>query len=435
MKGETHRVVIIGGGFGGLYAARSLSSAPVHVTMVDRRNFHLFQPLLYQVATGGLSPANIAAPLRRILVRQRNTEVVMADVADFDPANKKVILHDGELEYDSLVVAAGAETGYFGQNQWAKIAPGLKSIEDATEIRRKVLSAFEQAERETDPKIREELLTFVIVGGGPTGVELAGAIAELSHNTMKYDFRNINPADARIILVDAGERVLAPFPPELSKNAHDELVKLGVEVHNHHRVGAVKEDSVIVKHEEEETTIRAKTIIWAAGVQASPLASKLAAATGAETDRGGRIITEPDCTVPGHPEIFAIGDMACYKHQGEHPLPGVAPVAMQQGQYAAKTIVNRLRDKPVEPFKYNDPGSLATIGRSKAVAVLGTWKFTGFIAWVLWLVVHLMKLIQFESRLLVLMQWSWAYSTFNRSARLITGEDYRQEELDDILNS
>ncbi|MCC9604925.1 NAD(P)/FAD-dependent oxidoreductase [Blastopirellula sp. JC732] len=435
MKGETHRVVIIGGGFGGLYAARSLGSSPVQVTMVDRRNFHLFQPLLYQVATGGLSPANIAAPLRRILVRQRNTEVVMADVADFDPENKKVILHDGEIAYDSLIVAAGAETGYFGQNQWAKLSPGLKSIEDATEIRRRVLSAFEQAERETDPKLREELLTFVIVGGGPTGVELAGALAEISHNTMKYDFRNINPADARILLVDAGERVLAPFPVELSTYAHDALVKLGVEVHNHHKVCNVEEDSVVVSHNDEETTIRAKTIIWAAGVQANPLGRKLAEKTGAKTDRGGRVMTEPDCTIAGHPEIFVIGDMACYAHQGEHPLPGVAPVAMQQGQYAAKTIVKRLQGKPVDPFHYHDPGSLATIGRSKAVAVLGKWKYTGFVAWVLWLVIHLMKLIQFESRLLVLMQWSWAYSTFNRSARLITGEDYRQEELQDILNS
>ncbi|EAQ79853.1 NAD(P)/FAD-dependent oxidoreductase [Blastopirellula marina] len=435
MKGDTHRVVIIGGGFGGLFAARSLKSSPVHVKLVDRRNFHLFQPLLYQVATGGLSPANIATPLRRILVRQRNTEVVMADVADFDPANRKVILHDGEVEYDSLIVAAGAETGYFGNCEWAKTAPGLKSIEDATEIRRKILSAFELAERTTDKTEQTELMTFVIVGGGPTGVELAGALAEISRQTMKNDFRNINPADARIILVDAGERVLSPFPPELSENARMSLTKLGVEVNNHHRVKLVEEGSVTVTHEDQETTIRAKTIIWAAGVQASPLGRKLAERTGAKTDRGGRVIVEPDCTLADYPEIFVIGDMACYPHQGEHPLPGVAPVAMQQGKYAAKTIVDRIQNKPTQPFRYSDPGSLATIGRSKAVAVLGKWKFTGFIAWVLWLVVHLMQLIQFENRLLVLMQWSWAYSTFNHSARLITGEDYRREELDDILGS
>ncbi len=419
-----HRVVIVGGGFGGLYAAQSLKGAPVQVTLLDRRNFHLFQPLLYQVATGGLSPANIAAPLRSILRKQRNVEVLLAEAVDFDAARRKVLLRDGELAYDSLLVAAGSRTSYFGRDEWQHFAPGLKTIEDATEIRRRILLAFEQAEREPDPVERQALMTFVIVGGGPTGVEMAGTMAEIARYTLRSDFRHIDPREARFILIDADQRVLSNYPPKLSDSAAESLTRLGVDVRSETKVTEVLPDRVELNTPAGPMTLRTCTVVWAAGVQASPLARTLAAATGAETDRAGRILVAPDLSVPGHPEIFVIGDMANYRHTPDgHPLPGTAPVAMQQGRYVARCIRARLTGgPPPEPFRYRDYGTMATIGRRAAIAQIGRFKLTGFLAWLLWLFVHLMALVEFENRLLVLFQWAWNYVTFNRTARLITGE-------------
>jgi NADH dehydrogenase len=417
-----HRVVIVGGGFGGLYAARSLKHAPVQVTLIDRRNFHLFQPLLYQVATGGLSPANIAAPLRGILRRQANCEVLLAEAVDFDPARRRVILSDDELSYDSLIVAAGSRPSYFGHDQWEHVAPGLKDIEDATEIRRRILLAYEAAEREPDPAARQALMTFIVVGGGPTGVELAGTMAEIAHFTLRQNFRHINPRDAKIMVVDAGERIMSAYPTSLSDSATRSLAQLGVKVRTRAKVTDVLPDRLELLTDDGPETVRAHTVIWAAGVQASPLSRTLAAATGAETDRAGRLMVESDFTVPGHPNVFVIGDMAHYAHDGDRPLPGVAPVAIQEGQYVARVIANRLADHATEPFRYKDYGNMATIGRSKAIAHIGRLKLTGFVAWLLWLFVHLMALVQFENRLLVFLQWWWNYATFNRTARLITGE-------------
>ena len=419
-----HRVVIIGGGFGGLNAAQSLKHVDVEVVLIDRRNFHLFQPLLYQVATGALSPANIAAPLRGVLHRQKNCEVLLSEVIGFDLPNKRVLLADnGELYYDSLIVGAGSSHSYFGHNEWAKLAPGLKSIEDATEIRRRVLFAFEHAEWETDPKLREAWMRFVVVGGGPTGVELAGALSEVSRQTLRYDFRHINPRDTHVMLVDNSDRVLSAYPPDLSARAQKDLERLKVDVRNHTLVTSVDEGSVTVKSHDREEQIATWTVLWAAGVQASPLGQELAKSSQGELDRAGRIKVMPDCTLPNFPDVFPIGDMAnCPGSEGK-PLPGVAQVAIQQGRFAAKVIAARIRgDKPPAAFHYKDLGMMATIGRRKAIAVAGKMKFTGVIAWYMWLFVHLMALVQFQSRLLVLMQWGWSYLTFARTARLITGK-------------
>jgi NADH dehydrogenase len=419
---STHRVVIVGGGFGGLQAARSLKRAPVQVTLIDRRNFHLFQPLLYQVATGGLSPANIAAPLRSVLRRQKNVEVILGDAVDIDVAGRRVILSDGEVPYDTLIVAAGATHSYFGRDEWAALAPGLKTVEDATEIRRRILLAFEAAEREPDAKRREAWMTFVLVGGGPTGCELAGALSEIARHTLRDDFRRINPWDAKLILVEASDRVLSAYPPELSAKARESLERLGITVRTGTLVTDIHEDDVVLKSGERTEQVPARTVIWAAGVKASNLGKALATQTGAALDRAGRVSVEPDLTLPAHPEIFVIGDMANYVHQGGKPLPGVAPVAMQQGGYAAKTIDRRLKGKsPLPPFRYKDRGSMATIGRRAAVAQVSRFKLSGFLAWLMWLFVHLIELIEFQNRLLVLIQWAWNYLTFNRSARLITG--------------
>ena len=420
---ERQRVVIVGGGFAGLNAARALRRADVQVTLVDRRNFHLFQPLLYQVATGGLSPGNIAAPLRSILRRQRNVEVLLAEVIDFDLAGRRLKLADGELSYDTLIVCTGSQTGYFGHGEWAKAAPGLKSIEDALDIRHRILSAFEAAERETDPQRQREWLTFVIIGAGPTGVELAGTLAEIASHTLKYDYRHINPANARIVLVDLADRVLGSFPPDLSAAAARSLHRLSVELRTSTRVQSLEEGSVVLQPtgaDAKPETIVAHTILWAAGVEASPLGRKLAAVAGCETDRMGRLIVQPDLTLPNHPEGLVLGDLAHCTGKDGKPLPGVAPTAIQQGQYAARLIAARLRGKSLPPFAYFNYGNMATIGRSAAVAELGGWKFTGFIAWLIWLFVHLMQLVRFENRVLVLIQWAWNYLTFNRSARLIT---------------
>jgi NADH:quinone reductase (non-electrogenic) len=417
-----HRVVIIGGGFGGLYAAQALKHAPVQVTLVDRRNFHLFQPLLYQVATGALSPANIAAPLRAILKRQKNAHVLLAEVTDIDVPGRHVILSDGAISYDTLIVATGVRHHYFGNERWAALAPGLKTVEDATEIRRRILLAFEAAEREPDAEQRSAWLTFVIVGAGPTGLELAGALGEISLHTLREDFRSINPAEARIVLVEAADRVLPPYPPVLSAKAARAVERLGVAVQTGATVTAIDTDSVTVRRGISEERIPTRTVLWAAGVQASPLGHVLEERAGATVDRAGRMIVEPDLSVPGHPEILVIGDLAHYRHQTGSPLPGVAPVAMQQGRYVAGLIERRLQQQPTPPFRYRDRGSMATIGRGAAVADLfGRVRFNGFLAWLAWLFVHLMYIVEFDNRLLVLTQWAWNYFTWNRGARLITG--------------
>jgi len=418
-----HHVVIIGGGFGGLYAAKALKRAPVCVTLVDRRNFHLFQPLLYQVATGGLSPGDITSPLRFVLKRQKNTHVVLGEVQTIDVASRRVLLSDGVVGYDTLVVAAGSRHHYFGHDQWEAFAPGLKTIEDATEIRRRVLLAFETAEREPDPELRRAWLTFVVVGGGPTGVELAGALGEIANDTLKNDFRSIRPSDASILLVEGVDRVLPPYPPPLSAVARTSLESLGVTVRTGTSVTRLDDESVTLRSDGEEERIDARTVLWAAGVQANDLGKDLASACGATLDRGGRLVVDPDLSLPGHPEILVIGDMAHFVHQGDQPLPAVAPVAMAQGRYVANLIRQRLQKRPTKPFHYIDKGSMATIGRSKAVCDFGWLRFSGLLAWLTWLFVHLLFLVEFQNRLLVLVQWAWNYTTFNRGARLITGKN------------
>ena len=424
-----HRVVIVGGGFGGLYAALSLRREPVHVTMIDQRNFHLFQPLLYQVATGGLSPANIAAPLRAILSRQDNACVLLAEATGIDAEKRQVILSDGAVSYDTLIVAAGASHHYFGNEHWQPLAPGLKTVEDATEIRRRILLAFEAAERTFDADKRRAWLTFVIVGAGPTGLELAGTLSEIAHDTLKRDFRHINPADAQILLLEGADRVLPPFPSDLSAAAAAALSRLGVTVRTGAMVTDVRLDAVTIRAGEATETISTHTVIWAAGVKASPLGQVLAdarrpcaEATGAELDRTGRVLVEGDCSVPGHPDILVIGDLAHHAGADGKPLPAVAPVAMQQGRYVARLIRARLRGKSLPPFRYRDRGMMATIGRAAAVADIKGLRVTGYPAWLAWLFVHLMYLVQFENRQLVFLQWGWSYFTRNRAARLITGE-------------
>ena len=436
-----HRVVIIGGGFGGLNACRKLKRANVSVTLVDRRNFHLFQPLLYQVATGGLSPANIASPIRGILKRQRNAEVLLGEVVGLDAKNRRVLLADGEVSYDTLIVAAGTRTSYFGNDHWESVAPGLKCLEEATEIRRRILLAFETAERLTDDvarhdapaSLREEIapwLTFVVVGGGPTGVELAGAIAELARGTLRNDFRRVDTTQTRVYLVEGADRVLAVYPPELCEKAQRALERLGVTVRTSCLVTDIQPTQVTIAQRHPDGTKTEETILthntfWAAGVRASPLGTIIAEETGAQTDRMGRIVVGSDCTIPGHPEIFVIGDLAQFNAgTPEEPkiLPGLAPVAIQQGKYVAKVIQRRLERRPSPPFEYFDKGTMATIGRGQAVAQLGRLRMSGVIAWLAWLFVHLMYLVTFYNRLLVLFQWGWSYATRNKSARLITGE-------------
>ncbi len=409
-----------------MYAAKALARSPVRITLVDRRNFHLFQPLLYQVATGGLSPSDIASPLRWILRKQRNVRVLLGEVHDVDVVNRRVFLEEnkGRILYDSLIIATGSTHDYFGHPEWAKFAPGLKTIEDATEIRRRVLLAFEAAEREQDPVERQAWLTFIVVGAGPTGVELAGALGEIAHDTLRKDFRSIRPQESRILLLDAAPRVLPPYPPDLSEKAERQLINLGVRTRVNLMVTNVDREGVTVRpmgngHEEH---IRAKTVLWAAGVAASSLGKKLAEATGAQTDRAGRIFVSSDLTIPNHPEIFVVGDLAHVEEDGKM-VPGVAPAAMQMGRYAAKVITARVKNEPPPgPFHYHDKGSLSTVGRSAAVAYFSDRvKFSGWLAWVIWLFVHLMYLVGFENRLVVLIQWAFNYFTYNRRARLITG--------------
>jgi NADH dehydrogenase len=422
-----HRVVILGGGFGGLYAAKALRKAPVALTVLDRRNFHLFQPLLYQVATGSLSPGEIASPLRSVLRRQQNTQVLLGEAMDLDVERHRVILDSGELEYDTLIVATGSSDSYFGHDDWQRIAPGLKSIEEATEIRHKILYAFEAAEKEHDPEIRREWLTFVLVGGGPTGVELAGALGEIAHDTLRRDFRSIRPEEAVILLVEGGPRVLPAYPADLSEKAEKSLKRLGVTVRTNALVTAVEATGVRVKLATGEERIATRTVIWSAGVQASPFGRTLQRRAGAQLDRAGRVLVNPDCSVPGHPEIFVIGDLA-HLEQGGKMLPGVAQVAMQQGGYAARLIEKRLRGETVAPFHYFDKGNLAVIGRAAAVAQIGPLHMSGLLAWLTWLFVHLMYLVEFSNRVLVFVHWGFLYLTFNRGARLITGSDPLEEE-------
>ena len=416
-------VVIIGGGFGGLYAAQNLKKAPVQVTLVDKRNFHLFQPLLYQVATGGLSPGEIASPLRAVLRRQKNTTVLQAEVIDLDPAQRRVILRDGELTYDTLIVAAGVSHHYFGHDDWALSAPGLKTVEDALEIRRRILLAFETAEREPNPDKRRAWLRFVIIGGGPTGVELAGALGELAHATLKEDFQRFNPAEAEILLLEGAERILPSYPADLSARAAASLSRLGVTVRTGALVTAIQNGRVTLRQGGQESQLQSHTVIWAAGMQASALGQVLAGRAGATLDRAGRVMVEPDLSLAGHPEILVIGDLAHFARPTGKPLPGVAPVAMQQGRYAANLIKKRLQGQSLPPFRYFNKGNLAVIGRNAAVADLGAVKFAGFVAWLAWVFVHIWYLIEFDSKLLVLFQWAWNYFTRKRGARLITGDE------------
>lgn len=421
MPDQNHRVVIIGGGFGGVYAIRALRRAHVDITLIDKRNHHLFQPLLYQVATGGLSPANVAMPLRFMFRKDRHVRVVLGEVVDINAEYRRVELNDGDThEYDSLIVATGSTHHYFG-NDWEHRAPGLKSIEDALEIRKRVLLAFEEAERCKDPEKLAEWLTFVVVGAGPTGIEMAGTLAEIARHTLRNEFRHINTASARVILAEGLHRVLPPFPPELSRAAERMVRDLGVEVRTNTFVTEIDDTRVAFKCGDELEHVPSRTVVWAAGVKASPLGKVLAEATQTETDKGGRVIVNADCTVPNHPEIFVIGDLACLEDEDGEPLPGVAQVALQQGRYAARVISARLDRAPApENFRYLDKGTLATIGRAAAVADIRGRHFAGPFAWFIWLFVHILFLIGFENRLLVLTQWAWNYLTWNRSARLIT---------------
>jgi NADH dehydrogenase len=406
-------VVIVGGGFGGLYAARALKRAPVHVTIVDRRNHHLFQPLLYQVATAALNPADIAAPIRSVFRGRPNVSVLLAEAVAVDVQAKKLVLTDGELAYNYLVLATGATHSYFGHDQWAPFAPGLKSIEDALDVRRRVLLAYEMAEREPDLERRREWLTFVIIGGGPTGVELAGALAEISRQALSREFQHIDPSHARIILVEGESRVLPPYPEELSAKARSQLERLGVDVWTGARVTGIDATGVNLGRER----IGARTVLWAAGVAASPLPKAL----GVPLDRAGRVLVGPDLTLPGRDDVFVIGDLAAVEQAGK-PVPGVAPAAIQMGRHVARSVLRTIAGQPREPFRYLDKGSFATIGRGKAVGALpGGWKLSGLSAWLAWLAIHIFFLIGFRNRALVIFQWAYSYVTFRRGARLITG--------------
>ena len=419
-KPPQHRVVVIGGGFGGLYAAKALRHAPVEVTLIDKRNFHLFQPLLYQVATGTLSPADISSPLRSILSRSKNTSVLMEEVADIDPDRQIVKLREQALPYDTLIVATGVSHHYFGNEHWKDNAPGLKTVEDALEMRRRIFMAFEAAEKELDPEKRKAWLTFVVVGGGPTGVELAGAIAELAYKTLKEDFRSIDTTETRILLLEGLDRILPPYSPDLSAKAEATLTARGVTVQTSTKVTNIADHVVTIERQGGVEQIASQTILWAAGVKASAMGEVLAKQTGASLDRSGRVIVEPDLSLPNHPNIFVIGDLAHFAHQGEKPLPGVAPVAMQQGEYVAKLIQKRLKDKVLPAFSYFEVGSLAVIGQNAAVVDLGFIRFSGIIAWFVWVVAHIYYLIEFDNKLIVMIQWGWNYFTRNRGARLIT---------------
>lgn len=414
---QPKRVVIVGGGFAGLASAKQFRrSSKVDVMLIDRRNHHLFQPLLYQVAMAGLSPADIAAPIRSILSRQKNVRVVQGEVCGVNFENRCVVADFGEVPYDYLILACGAKHSYFGNPEWEEHAPGLKTIEQATEIRRRVLTAFENAEREVDPQKRKRLLTFIVVGGGPTGVELAGAIGEMSRHTLAKDFRTIDASLARIVLIEAGPAILPMFSPELSSRAARDLQQLGVQIWTDSMVSDINAEGITVGSEQ----IQSATILWAAGVEASSLGNKL----GLDTDRAGRIFTQSDLSLKVYDQVFVLGDQA-HVVQNDQPLPGIAPVAMQQGRFAAKTILQEIAGNPRGEFHYVDKGQMATIGRSRAITEVGRWKFSGFGAWITWLVVHIYYLTGFRNRFFVVTSWAWSYLTYRRGARLIVEKEWR----------
>lgn len=411
------RVVVLGGGFAGLNAARALgATSDLDITVLDRRNYHLFQPLLYQVAMAGLNPGEIAVPIRTTLSEYQNIRVLLADAQRIDLKNKQVVTDYAPIPYDYLVVACGAQHSYFGHDEWEPFAPGLKTLEQATEVRRRVLTAFELAERETNPEKVRRLLTFIVVGGGPTGVELAGALGEISRFTLSKDFRHIDPALSRVILIEAGARILPSFDPELSQKAMRDLENLGVTIWTNAKVTDINSNGVELGTE----SVEAATVLWAAGVKPS----KLNEGMGVPLDRLGRVIVGSDCTIPGHPEVFVLGDQACFIEDGK-PLPGLAPVAMQQGRFAASAILADIKGEPRQTFRYVDKGQMATIGRRRAVAQTKKLKFGGVLAWYAWLLVHIYYLVGFKNRVLVLIQWAWSYFTYKRGAQLITSKEWR----------
>ncbi|MGI9533364.1 MAG: NAD(P)/FAD-dependent oxidoreductase [Thermodesulfobacteriota bacterium] len=423
MDNKLH-VVIVGAGFGGLYAAKRLSkNKNINVTVIDKRNFHLFQPLLYQVATGGLSPGDIASPIRSILKKYSNTTVLRGKVVDIEPDNKTVLLMDGELiHYDTLIIATGVRYNYFGNEEWLSISPPLKTMEDSLGIRHRIFKAFEEAEREKDIELRKQWMRFIIIGAGPTGVELAGALGELAHFTLKNNFRNYNPKDTEIILIEADSRILPSYPEKLSNSAEKSLKSLGVTIKKNTYVGDLKQNEVIIKNGEVKESIKAKTILWAAGVKATKIGEVIKNRFEVDTDKVGRVYVNKDLSIDDNDDVFVIGDLALFTHQNKSPLPGVAPVAIQQGKYIAEKIINKQLGKSYKAFTYKDKGSLAVIGRNKAVADLGFIKINGFLAWLIWIFLHIRYLIEFDNKVLVMIQWGWYYLTMKRGARLITGD-------------
>lgn len=421
-------VVVVGGGFAGLRAVQTLKRIPVDVTLIDCRNFHLFQPLLYQVATGGLSPANIATPLRYILKRQRNVRVLLGTVTDFDVDSHVVIAGTRQISYDFLILAAGARSSYFGNPRWSKTAQCLKTIEDATEIRAQILAAFETAEKTAHPTEQRLELTFVIIGGGPTGVELAGAVAELAKDTLRREFRGVRPEGTRILLIEAADRILPTYPQKASQIVAKQLASLGVTVRSGCKVHDIRPNRVILERNGSSETIESHTTLWAAGIRASSLGRLLADRMGAILDESGRVKVQMDLSLPGHPNVFVLGDLACCPGKDDSPLPALAPVALQQGRYVGRLIAARLRGEDRPPFQYKDRGNLATVGRSAAVGVFGRVVIGGFVAWLIWLFVHLMLLVRHENRVLVFVQWAFNYITRNRGARLITASSRALED-------
>jgi NADH dehydrogenase len=422
------RVVIIGGGFAGLYCAKRLAGEPFDIVLADKRNFHLFQPLLYQVATGGLAPGDICSPLRGVFSRAKNIRVILDEMTDLNPRERTVDLKNQRLMYDSLIVAAGARHHYFGKNDWERPAPGLKTVEDALEIRRRVFTAFESAETEQDEEARRGWMSFAVIGGGPTGVELAGALAELAHQTLREDFRSINPAKTQITLIEGGGDILSAFDPALRRKALTQLERLGVTVRTGAKVCSIGDRSVVLETSEGEETLNANTALWAAGVAASPVGGMLASRAGASLDEGGRVKVAADFSIPGWPEIFVVGDLARQEGADGRPLPGLAPVAMQEGQYVAQLLKAKQTGKSTPPFQYKDRGMLAVIGRRAAVAQLGAFRLSGFWAWLVWIFVHILYLIEFDNKAIVLFQWTWHYFTRNRGDRLITDTAYPDRE-------